>query len=293
MPDDNQSMTGKVCLITGATSGIGEVTGLALAQKGAMVVIAARNPVRAEASLAKIRHLTGTPSAEYLLADLSSMREVRRLASQFLERHERLDVLINNAGAEFFRRQQTPDGYEMTFAVNHLSYFLLTDLLIGCLKSTALSHGEARIVNVASGSNFDGKMHFDNLMFERGYPPGGYAAYAQSKLANVMFTFELARRLEGSGVTANALHPGFVATNLGKNNGLLGKIAMRIAHIFAINPQVGAQNTVYLASSPEVKGINGQFYIKYQPVKANLEAYDTQACARLWEISQELTHLNN
>lgn len=292
MPTDQaQPVAGKVCLITGATSGIGEATAQTLAEKGATLVIVARNQARAEATRDKIFQVTDSQSVEYLLADLSAMDGVRQLAAHFLERYDRLDVLINNAGADFFRRQLSADGYEMTFALNHLSYFLLTNLLLGILKSTAALQGEARVVNVASDSNFDGIIRFDDLMFEHGYPPGGYRAYAQSKLANVMFTFELARHLEGSGVTANALHPGFVATNMGKNNGLLGRLAMGIAHKFAISPQEGAQTSIYLACSPEVKEVNGQYFTQRQAVKANPAAYDAEACARLWEISENLTFL--
>ncbi len=285
----HQFLQGKVILITGATSGIGEVTAQALAGMGATLVFVGRNPGRSEATLDKIRQVSRNHKVEYILADLSVTAQVQNLADQFLQSYDRLDVLINNAGAEFFTRQISADGIEMTFALNHLSYFLLTNLLIETMKATAKHVGEARVVNVASDAHYSGKMRFDDLMFERGYEPGGFRAYAQSKLANVLFTFELSRRLEGSGVTANALHPGFVATNLGKNNGWLGRLAMGIAHRFAISPLEGAKTSIFLASSPEVSGVTGEFFIKNKPAQANPDAYNLENAARLWRISERLT----
>jgi NAD(P)-dependent dehydrogenase (short-subunit alcohol dehydrogenase family) len=235
----------------------------------------------------RIRNLTGNQQVEYLLTDLSSLAEVRRLAAQIKQRFASLDVLVNNAGAFFSRRSLSAEGYEMTFALNHLSYFLLTDLLLPLLRAAADLAGEARIVNVASNSHRRSQIDFEDLHAERRY--SAWRAYGQSKLANVLFTFELSRRLQGTRVAANALHPGFVATNIGKNNGLIYRIALNIIHrLSAVSPQEGARTSIYLASSPEVRGVSGLYFVDCQPVQADPAAYDLPAAAKLWAVSEQL-----
>jgi retinol dehydrogenase-12 len=277
-----QDMSGKICLITGATSGIGEVTARRLAGMGAAVTIVGRSAERAASTAARIKAATGA-TVELLIADLTSQTEVRRLADAFLARHSRLDVLINNAGAVFSRRLESVDGIEMTWALNHMSYFLLTNLLLEALRAAAPS----RIVNVASDAHSGARINFDDPQFQRGY--GAWRAYNQSKLANILFTAELARRLEGTGVTANALHPGFVASNFGKNNGGLFGILIGLAQrVAAISPEAGAETAVFLASSPEVAGVSGQYFDKCRAIAPSAEAQDRTAAARLWEISEAL-----
>ena len=228
-------MNGKVCLVTGATSGIGAVTARELARRGATVVLAGRDEARCAAAVAHIRGQTGNPNVESLLADLSLPQQVRELAQRFRERQSRLDVLVNNAGAIWMKRRETADGLEMTFAVNHLAYFLLTLSLIDMLKASA----PARVVNVSSGAHRGAKLDFDDLMMKKGY--NGWTAYSRSKLANLLFTYELARRLEGTGVTANAMHPGWVATGFGRGNGLLGEGWLLLTRLFAIGPEEGRE----------------------------------------------------
>jgi NAD(P)-dependent dehydrogenase (short-subunit alcohol dehydrogenase family) len=278
-------MAGKICLVTGATGGIGLVTARALAQMGAHVVVAGRSEQKCEAAVAHIRAETGSDAVEYLLADLSVQAQVRALAGEFLRRHARLDVLVNNAGVYNAKRQESDDGFELTWAVNHLGYFLLTHLLLDALKSSAPS----RIVNVASGAHVRGALDFDDLQWQQGY--SGFPVYAQSKLANILFTYELARRLDGTGVTANALHPGFVASGFGKNNGFVYRMAMPITALFALSPEEGAQTSIYLASSPEVEGVTGQYFYKCQPFRSSRATYDEAAARRLWEVSAAMTGL--
>jgi len=284
-----KSMVGKVVLITGATSGIGLSTSRALAEKGARLVIVGRDLEKITSAVNNIREEVKNSDIDTLLADLSSLDEVRDLTNEFKNRYDRLDVLINNAGAIFFTRVLTIDGYEKTFALNHLSNFLLTNLLLDKIILTARNTGEARIVNVSSDAHRGGKIYFDDLMFEqRRYGIGGWRAYNQSKLANILFTFELARRLGETNVSVNALHPGFVASNLGKNNGLLGKMGMKLAQIFATTPEIGAQTSIYLASWPDVKGMTGKYFTKCQEVPADPAAYNLETARKLWDISEEL-----
>jgi len=278
-------MNGKICMVTGATSGIGLATAIELARKGATVIIVSRDPQRCQAAVLHIRQQTGSSTVETIPADLSSQFQIRQLAQAFQSRYSQLDVLVNNAGAFFLRRQESADGVEMTFALNHLNYFLLTYLLLDRLKASA----PARIVNVASDSHRGARINFNDLQGKRGY--NGFQAYGQSKLANVLFTYELARRLEGAQVTANALHPGFVATNIGKNNGLLARLVMPIAQLNAIRPEEGARTGVYLASSPDVEGVSGTYFTREKPVQSDPASYDLQAARQLWEISAEMTGL--
>jgi NAD(P)-dependent dehydrogenase (short-subunit alcohol dehydrogenase family) len=254
----------KVCLITGATSGIGRATAIGLANMGARVVMVGRDRDRGEAALAEIKEKTTNPSVDLMLADLSSQEEIRRLAVEFNETHPRLD------------------------AVNHLAYFLLTNLLLDVLKTSAPS----RIVNVSSGDHTNGTIDFDDLQGEKGYK--GPKAYSQSKLANVLFTYELARRLEGTGITANCLHPGGrvpVRTNFGSGvSGVFG-VMVRSLRPLMISPEKGADTSISLASSPEVEGLSGRYFVKKAEARSSDVSYDERLARRLWEVSAQLTKL--
>ena len=277
-------MSGKTCLITGATAGIGLVTATELARMGCAVTIVGRNQAKCAATVGAIKAETQNQSVDYLVADLSSQDEVRQLADMVKERHSKLDVLINNAGAINFLRSRTVDGFESTFAVNHLAYFLLTNLLSGLLISSA----PARVVNVSSDSHRQARtMNVDDLPDPKRY--FGHRAYARSKLCNVLFTCELERRLEGTGVTANALHPGLVSTNIMANNGLLGKISNFILGFRGISVEQGAKTPIYLASSLEVEGVTGKYFVKNAVVPSSEASYDEAAAGRLWELSARLT----
>ncbi len=279
-------MRGKLCLVTGETAGIGQITARELARLGARVVIVGRSPEKIEATIRQIRATTGAGAVESLVADLSSQSEVRRLAEQVQTRYDRLDVLVNNAGAMSLRRQESVDGIEMTLALNHLSYFLLSNLLLPLIKSSA----PARIVNVASAAHKGASINFDDLEGERRY--SGYKAYQQSKLANIQFSYELARRLEGSGVTVNSLHPGFVRTNfLDGIEGWRGRLFRALAGRAAISPEQGARTSIYLSSSPEVAGVSGRYFEKERPVASSTQSLDETVAQRLWRISEEMTGL--
>jgi NAD(P)-dependent dehydrogenase (short-subunit alcohol dehydrogenase family) len=285
MQSSSTSMHGKTCLVTGATSGIGLVAARELARQGAHVVMVGRNATKTESALAEVRSASGSSTVETLLADLSSQEQVRGLARQFLERHARLDVLVNNAGGLWMKRQLTVDGLEMTFAVNHLAYFLLTHRLLDSLKSSA----PARVVNVSSGAHRRARLDFDNLQGERGY--NGWHQYCRSKLMNLLFTYELARRLEGTGVTVNALHPGFVYTGFGSSNGFFGGLLRLAGRFFAISPEEGARTIVYLASSPEAATVSGRYFFREKAVESTPASHDVPAMQRLWQVSAELTGL--
>lgn len=279
-------MKGKVILITGATNGIGLEAARALGRSGARLVIVGRSADKTNATADLIRRDTGADVTP-LIADLSQQADIRALAADFKSRFDRLDVLINNAGAYFNSKQMTADGFEMTFALNHLSYFLLTHLLLDVIKDSA----PARIINVSSNAHKFGGIDFDNLQAEKRF--GGMIAYGQSKLENILFTYELARRLEGTGVTVNALHPGVVRTGFGKNNGALMTVAMNIFQgITGISAEQGADTIVYLASSPEVAEVSGKYFYKRRAIKSSAVSYDTDAAARLWAISEALTGIN-
>jgi NAD(P)-dependent dehydrogenase (short-subunit alcohol dehydrogenase family) len=279
-------MAGKVCLVTGATSGIGQATAQALARLRATVVIVGRDPEKSAATVAQIKGLSGNPNVDFLLADLSSQVEIRQLAQQFRNRYKHLHALVNNAGAVFMQRQESVDGIEMTFALNHLGYFLLTNLLLDVLKSSV----PARVVNTSSELHRKAHLDFGDLQNARRYR--GMNAYHQSKLANMLFTYELARRLEGTGVTANVFSPGLVATNLGMNNRGLSPLMKRLVdRMIGISPEEGAQTGVYLATSPQVKGVAGKYFVKQEAVPSSPETYDEAIAARLWKASAELTGL--
>jgi retinol dehydrogenase 12 len=286
MANSAHLLHGKVCMVTGATSGIGLVTAQALARQGATLIVVGRNAERGAATVSRIRQETGNAAVESMIADLSAQGQVRQLASEVQRRFSRLDVLVNNAGALFARRQLSQDGMEMTFALNHLAYFLLTNLLLDHLKASPA----ARIVNVSSEAHRGARLDFGDLQGERNYR--GYRAYARSKLANILFTYELARRLEGTGIAANTLHPGFVATNFGRNNRSFTAGLFRILQLVAaISPEEGAQTIIYLASSPEVTGITGEYFVKQKAVRSSQVSYDRAAAERLWQVSAEITRL--
>jgi retinol dehydrogenase-14 len=278
-------MSEKICLITGATSGIGKATAMGLANMGASVAMVGRDRDRGEAVMAEIKEGSGNGSVDLMLADVSSQEEIRRLADEFKEAYPRLDVLINNAGVFLSKRITTVDGMETTFAVNHLAYFLLTNLLLDLLKASAPS----RIVNVSSGAQSNGTIDFDDLQGEKGYK--GTKAYSQSKLANVLFTYELARRLEGTGVTANCLHPGAVKTNFGSGSSGVFGFMVRALRPLMISPEKGAETSIYLASSPEVEGLSGRYFVKKAEARSSDVSYDERIARRLWDVSAELTNL--
>ncbi len=278
-----ESMQGKVCLVTGATAGIGEVTALELARMGATVVGVGRNAEKCRRVAERIRYETVNPDVEFLVADLSSLAETRRVAEEFKARYPRLDVLVNNAGAYYNKFQESADGVELTIALNFLSPFLLTHLLLDLLKASA----PARIINVSSNAHQMGTIKFDDIEGRRRF--GGWGAYSQSKLGNILFTYELAARLEGSGVTVNALHPGFVATNFGHNNGgVIGYGTHIVQKLVAISPEQGAQTQIYLASSPDVANVSGQYFVKSKPATSSRAAHDPATAKRLWEWAEQM-----
>lgn len=280
------NLEGRIALVTGATSGLGKVTALELAKMKASVIVVGRNPAKTEATVREIIAESGNQSVDMLLADLSSMDEVRQLANQFLERYQRLDILVNNAGGVFSQRQTTADGYELTFALNHLAYFLLTNLLLDVLKSS-----QARIINIASSVHKRGKLDFDDLQSEKSYQ--FFRVYGTSKLCNVLFTYELARRLEGTGVTVNAVAPGNVASGFGHNNPGIFDLFARFIHIFAKTPEQGAETIIHLASSPEVEGISGKYFEDCKPIRSSKISYDKTIAKRLWNESAQLVGLDS
>ncbi len=282
MMGQQPDMTGRVCMVTGATSGLGEVTARELAGMNASVVLVSRSPKKCEAVAADIRAQTGNAQVDFIAADLSSQKEIRRLVGDFKSRYSTLHVLVNNAGGVFLNRTLSADGVEMTFALNHLSYFLLTNLLLDVLTASAPS----RVVNVSSAVHARARIDLDNLQNKRGY--NGLSAYGQSKLANMLFTFELSRRLKDKGVTVNALHPGFVESNLGKNNAGIFKPLMKLVRIGGISPEEGARTIVYLASSPEVEGVTGSYFVK-EKLAPSLASYDADLARQLWDVSAAMT----
>jgi retinol dehydrogenase-14 len=281
---DAPLMAGKSVLVTGGTGGIGKATATGLAALGARVGITGRDPARAEAAAAGIRAASGSPAVDAFAADLSVQAGVRRLAAQVLDTYPRLDVLVNNAGGFWAHRHVTADGLEHTFALNHLGPFLLTSLLLDRLTASA----PARIITVSSGTHARGRIDFDDLQGERNY--SGQRAYSQSKLANVMFTYEVARRLDGTGVTATALHPGVVRTSFGaEDQATYLAVMIGVARLFMKTPAQGAGTSIYLASSPEVEGITGRYFVNRKPKTSSKASYDTAAAARLWQVSADLT----
>jgi len=287
MPTVKSSMQGKICLVTGANSGIGKATALALAQMGATVVMVCRDRARGEEARSEITTTSRNSAVDLLLADLSSQQSIRQLVENFQHHYTHLHVLINNAGAAFpGRRRETVDGLEMTFAVNYLAPFLLTNLLLDVLTAST----PARIVNVSSAAHQSGSMQLDDLQAEKRYRP--MHTYPQAKLAVVLFTYELARRLQGMGVTVNCLHPGFVATNFAQSDGGPAvRLLVKVLGSFGASPQEGAQTSIYLASSPEVEGVTGKYFVKCIPRRSAAISYDESLQRHLWEQSAKLVNL--
>ena len=279
-------MSGKTCLVTGANSGIGKATALGLAKLDATVVTVSRDRDKGEAALLEIRTLSGNKNVDSIVADLSSQDSVRELAHDFQARYKRLHVLVNNAGVFLPKRVQTVDGLEATFATNHLGHFLLTNLLLDVMKASAPS----RIINLTSTAHYGVEMNFDDLQGEKKY--SGYRAYSQSKLANVLFTYQLARLLTGTGVTANCLHPGVVRTGFGKDQFGLMSILVKIGSPFMMSPEKAARAAVYLATSAELEGVSGKHFSKGKLEKSSDESYDAASAERLWNVSSELTKLS-
>lgn len=286
-------MNGKRVLITGATNGIGKSTALELAKMGAEVIIVGRNPQKTERVVNELKIESGNQKIDMLIADLSSIEQIRALADKFLAKYDSLDVLLNNAGAVFSEYKTSADGLEMTFALNHISYFLLTNLLLDTIKRTAELTGEARIINVSSGAHQSARngLKLDKLYDESSF--GSFSSYGESKLANIMFTYELAHRLEGTNVTVNALHPGFVATGFGHNaNGIMSSIVKVMQRFFAKSSDDGAATSIYLASSPDVKGITSKYWDNKKEVESNKISYRREQQKKLWDFSTEVTGLH-
>src|SRR5438034_1528200 len=286
MPTVKSSMQGKICMVTGANSGIGKATALALAQMGATVVMVCRDRARGEEARSEITTKSRNNAVDLLQADLSSQQSIRQLVEHVQHHYPHLHVLINNAGAAFPGRRETVDGLEMTFAVNYLTPFLLTHLLLDMLTAST----PARIVNVSSGSHKAGYIKLDNLQSKNPYR--SMRVYGQAKLAVVLFTYELARRLEGTGVTVNCLHPGFVATNFAQSDvGPAFRLLVKVIGSFGASPQEGAKTSIYLASSPEVEGVTGQYVVKSIPRRSAAISYDESLQRQLGEQSAKLVHL--
>jgi NAD(P)-dependent dehydrogenase (short-subunit alcohol dehydrogenase family) len=276
-------MQGKTVIITGATSGIGEVAAVHLAEQGARIVFTARDKDRAADTMAKLQR--ANPAADHAvhMADLSTLAEMKRIGA-VLAAEPRIDVLVNNAGALFNKRQETADGLEMTFAVNHMAYFVITNLVLPALKPSA------RIVTTASNAHRGTRLDFDDLQSRRSYT--GFPVYSKSKLANILFNRELARRTKGSGVTANALHPGFVATRFGDNSGGFMRTVLKVAKpIGAISPEEGAKTIIYLVSSPEAAEVTGEYFYQCKITTPTKEAQNDADAKRLWEVSENIAGL--
>ena len=275
-------MKDKICLITGATDGIGKETARCLGKQNAQLILVGRNPVKGEKVRKKLIAITGNNQIKILTADLSNMKAIRYLAERIYSRYDRLDVLINNAGALFAQREETDEGLEKTFALNHLNYFLLTKLLLDLIKKGKTP----RIINVASGAHIGATLDFDNLQGKNDY--SGWAAYKRSKLMNIMFTYKLAELLKDTPITVNTLHPGFVRTRFGDNNtGIVG-IGLNLAKkIGAISIKKGAETSVFLATSPTVKGVSGKYFVKCKPEKSSSLSYNKSDIDRLWRTTDD------
>ncbi len=287
----DEHLKGKICLVTGATSGMGEATAQALAQMGTTVIAVGRDPQRGAAALDRIKKAAPNARIEFMLADLSSQVQVRQLAQDFQRKYTRLDVLVNNAGALFSRRQESVDGIEMTFALNHLGYFLLTNLLLDTLKASA----PARIINISSFGHRKTQVNFEDLQAKKSY--AGLLVYRQSKLANLLFTYELARRLEGSRVTVNAVNPGLVATRFSMNNfGFIGdgltNLFVRLYSLITLDADQGAQTAIYLATSPAMAGVTGKYFQKKKETQSSPDSHDRAAATRLWQLSEVMTGIS-
>jgi NAD(P)-dependent dehydrogenase (short-subunit alcohol dehydrogenase family) len=281
-------MDGKLCMVTGATSGIGYFTALELARMSASVIIIGRSQNKCISTVQRIQEESGNKLVEYLVADLSSQAQICTIANKYYEHHDRLDVLVNNAGGVFLQRKLSVDGIEMTFALNHLAYFLLTNLMIEALKASQ----SARVVNVSSGSHLHQHLDFSDLQLDRFYNP--IKAYGRSKMANILFTYELSRRMMATHVTANALTPGMVATEIWKKvNRWLTPFIDPVIQRIAQTPLQGAQTSLYLATSPDMEGVTGKYFANLQPINSDPNTYDLIAAQQLWNMSLELVGLAN
>jgi NAD(P)-dependent dehydrogenase (short-subunit alcohol dehydrogenase family) len=281
----NANMPGKICMVTGANSGVGKATALGLAQMGATVVMVCRNRAKGEAAQNEIKEISKNNAVDLLIADLSSQESIQQLAKNFQQRYTHLHVLLHNAGVFMMHRTETVDGIEMTFAVNYLAPFLLTDLLLDTLKASA----PARIIIVSSDSQASGSINLDDLQGKKHYRFA--RVYAQSKLAVVMYTYELAQRLEGTGITVNCLHPGgFVATNLGQEGmpPFLRKVGQVVLSLLGTSPEEGAKTSLYLASSPKVENITGRYFVKCVPKRSAEASYDKSLQRQVWEEGTKL-----
>jgi NAD(P)-dependent dehydrogenase (short-subunit alcohol dehydrogenase family) len=275
-------LEGKTVVVTGASAGIGKSTAIGVAKAGAHVVLVVRDQARGEEAKKEIAEKSGSSSLEVMLCDFSRLQSIREFAAEYQKKHDRLHVLINNAGAVNTTRKLTHDGFEQTFGVNHLGYFLVTELLLPVIKASA----PARIINVSSAAHNGQTLDFDDLQSEKRYST--FEVYGRSKLCNLYFTFELARRLAGSGVTVNALHPGVVSTQFGQNNGGVLAFAIRIARPFFLSADDGAKTSVYLATSPDVEGVTGKYFDKCKEKRPSRQSQDDVAARRLWEVSEKL-----
>lgn len=276
------TMRDRICMVTGATSGMGKATAAALAQMGATVILVARNQSKGEAVRDEIRTQSGNTNVEVMLADLSSQQAIRELAATFQQNYPHLHVLVNNAGGIFFKRETTLDGLEMTFAVNHLSPFLLTNLLLDVLNASV----PARIINISSNVERIGNINFDDLQYEKRY--SSFGAYSQAKLATMLFTYELVRRLEGTGVTVNAITPGPVATNFGRNGSHPMNFLLPFLFRFATPSEEGAQTAISLASSPMFEGVTGKAFYRKE-LHSSRRSYNVMLQKKVWQVSEELT----
>lgn len=279
------TLEGKYVLVTGATSGMGKVTVRRLAEEGATVVVAGRNAEKTQSAVQEIQKQVPNSDVRSLVADLTSLAQVRTLAQAYRDTYPRLDALIHNAGGMFGKRQLSGDGLEMTFALNHFAPFLLTNLLLDTLKASAPS----RIVIVASAQHAGKQVPFEDMTHEKGYKP--LQVYAESKLMAIMFTYALARRLQGTNVTANTLHPGVVATNFGKDAGGMWPAMFTVLAPFELSPEKGAQTALYLASSSQVADVSGEYFVKSKPARSSKESYDVAAQERLWTLSEQVIGL--
>lgn len=280
-------MNGKTVLVTGATSGIGEIAARELASQGAHVFVHGRDAGKGAATVGRIKATSGSDQVEFVQCDLASLQDIERFAGEFLQRCPRLDVLLNNAGAMHTSRKTTADGFEMTFGVNHLAYFALTLRLLPALKAAE----QARVVNVASRAHRMARPDLDDLQAERKY--SSWTVYGNSKLFNIWFTRELARKLQGTGVTVNCLHPGVVKTNFALNDeGWMKKAWQLMSSLIAITPEEGAVTSIYLCTSSEVEGMSGGYFDQCKPTRPTKLAQDADLASRLWQVSEELTGLS-
>lgn len=279
---DNNS----VAIVTGANSGMGKATSVELARTGAAVVMLCRNRARGEEALNEVRSLSGNNSIEMMVCDLASQKSIENFCREFKKKYSRLDILVNNAGLMSSKRHETADGYELQFGVNHLGHFLLTNHLLDMMIASAPS----RIVVVSSGAHKAGKIHFEDVNLKKNY--SSFKAYSQSKLANILFTHELAERLKGTGVTVNCLHPGVVATGIGINRDTgLGKFIYRLSKLFMESPEKGAGTAIYLAISPDVEGVTGKYFYRKKPIQSSKRSYNKDDAKKLWDMSEMMTGL--